>query len=143
MISGAATLRRSGVAHGLWLPALCLGLTAAALATMTQVPSASLRTMSAALLFLGVAGWMFLSEREGLTLGVLALYLGLADGYFKLSTGSPQATLARDVLLYGICFGIAARALIRRQEMRLPPYAGVIVVYVLLVIVQLANPGTG
>ena len=144
MIGGAATLRRGGgVAHGLWLPALSLGLTAAALATMTQVPSASLRTMSAALLFLGVAGWMFLSEREGLTLGVLALYLGLADGYFKLSTGSPQATLARDVLLYGICFGMAARALIRRQEMRLPPYAGVVVVYVLLVIVQLANPGTG
>jgi hypothetical protein len=142
MISGAATLRRGrGIGHGLRLPAFCAGLVAATLAIMTHAPSVSLLATSAALLCLGVAAWMFLSERYELTLGVLALYLGLADGYFKLSTGWPQATLVRDLLLYAICLGMIARALIRRREMRLPPYAGVLVVYVLLVLVQLANPG--
>jgi hypothetical protein len=74
---------------------------------------------------------------------VLALYLGVVDGYLKLRTGSVYATLARDLLLYAVCFGLLTKAVVRRQRLLPLPFTGVLVAYVLLVVVQLANPGTG
>ena len=96
----------------------------------------------AVITFVSVSAWMFVSERYTLTLAVLTLYLGLVDGYLKLRTGSEYATLARDVLLYAICLGLLARVVLRREEMRMPPLAGALIVYLLLVLVQLANPGS-
>jgi hypothetical protein len=113
------------------------------MAVAIPVGSQSLLTAIAAITFLGVGAWMFFSERLTLTLAVLTLYLGLLDGYLKLRTGSQYTTLARDVLLYAICLGLLARAVVRREEMRLPPYAGMLIVYLLLVVVQLANPDSG
>jgi hypothetical protein len=115
----------------------------ASMAVALRVGSPSVAEGCAVVLFLCASAWMFFSERYALTLAVLTLYLGLVDGYLKLKTGSEHATLARDVLLYAICLGLLARAVVRRQEMRLPPYAGVLLVYLLLVVVQLANPNSG
>jgi hypothetical protein len=103
----------------------------------------SLIAIIAVVAFVAACAWMLASERYTLTLAVVTLYLGLVDGYLKLSTGSELATLARDALLYAICLGIVARGLVRRGEMRLPPYAGLLIAYVLVVVVQLVNPGTG
>jgi hypothetical protein len=113
------------------------------MAVVVPVSSTSLLPGIAVITFLSVSAWMFFSERLTLTLAVLTLYLGLVDGFLKLKTGSQYATLARDVLLYAICVGLIVRAFVRRDEMRLPPYAGMLIVYVLLVLVQLANPDSG
>jgi hypothetical protein len=115
----------------------------ASMAVAFRVGSPSLVEGIAVISFLCASAWMFFSERYALTLAVLTLYLGVVDGYLKLKTGSQYATLARDVLLYAICLGLLARAVVRREEMRLPPFAGLLIVYVLLVVVQLANPETG
>jgi hypothetical protein len=115
---------------------VCLALT-------LRIDSPSLVGGVAVITLLSVSAWMFFSERLGLTLTVLTLYLGLVDGYLKLRTGSEHATLVRDVLLYAICLGILARAVIRREELRMPPYTGALVVYLLLVIAQVANPDSG
>jgi hypothetical protein len=115
----------------------------ASLAVALRVDSPSLVEGIAVITFLSASAWMFFSERYALSLAVLTLYLGLFDGYLKLKTGSPYATLARDVLLYAICLGVIAHALIRRQEVRLPPYGGILIAFLLLVVVQVANPGSG
>jgi hypothetical protein len=115
----------------------------ASLAVAIPAGSQSIVTGIAAITFLAVSAWMFFSERLTLTLAVLTLYLGLLDGYLKLRTGSQSTTLARDVLLYAMCLGLLARAVVRREEIRLPPYAGMLIVYLLLVVVQLANPDSG
>lgn len=115
----------------------------ASVAVAVRVDSPSLMQGIAVVVFLTACAWMFVTERYALSLAVLTLYLGLADGYLKLKTGSPYATLARDVLLYAACLGIAIRALIRREEVRLPPYGGMIMAFLLLAGVQVANPGTG
>ena len=115
----------------------------ASMAVAVRVGSPSLVEGIAVTTFLAASAWMFFSERYTLTLAALTLYLGVVDGYLKLKTGSEYATLARDVLLYAICLGLVARAVVRREELRMPPYAAVLVAYVLLVLVQLANPETG
>jgi hypothetical protein len=91
---------------------------------------------------IGVALWMFLSERLELTLGVLLLYLGVADGYLKLKTGSSMVTLGRDVLLYAIALGAFLRLLMRREPIRMPALSGWILALVGIVLVQMLNPGS-
>jgi hypothetical protein len=108
-----------------------------------RVGAPSLVTGLAVIGFLVALIWMFMSERYAVTLGVLILYLGLADGYLKLSTASSYATIGRDALLYAICLGFLARAFLRRRNLGMPPYGGLVIAYVLLVLVQLVNPGTG
>jgi hypothetical protein len=113
------------------------------LAVVVRIGSPSIAGGVGLVGFLCAAAWMFFSERYALTLAVLTLYLGLVDGYLKLHTGSGYATLTRDALLYAICFGLLARAVVRRERIPLPPLTGMLVAYVLLVVLQLANPGTG
>lgn len=91
----------------------------------------------------GASTWMFFSERRALTLAALVLYLGLLDGYLKLSTGSSLATLGRDVLLYAIVLGLLARSVLRREPLPAPPLTGLVLAFVALTLVQLLNPGTG
>jgi glycosyltransferase involved in cell wall biosynthesis len=85
---------------------------------------------------------MFLSERYAVTLGVLALYLGLLDGFLKLKTGSQFATLGRDILLYAIVLGALARFSMRANGIQLPPLSGWILAFTLLVLVGIFNPGS-
>ena len=107
-------------------------------ATRVQAPSLGLALGVSAGVALTV--WMFLSENMDRPIVVFLLYLGLLDGLLKLRTNSTAVTLVRDVLLYAILLGFLARAALRRQRLRPPPLTGWILAFVIVVIVQLANP---
>ena len=107
-------------------------------ATRVQAPSLGLALGVSAGVALTV--WMFFSENMDRPMVVFLLYLGLLDGFLKLRTNSTAVTLVRDVLLYAILLGFLARAALRRQKLRPPPMTGWILAFVMVVIVQLANP---
>src|SRR5262249_39058986 len=65
---------------------------------------------------------------------------GLLDGFLKLRTGSSLATVGRDALLYAVIAGIVARGVLRRQRLQLPPLSGWVLAFVVVVVVQMANP---
>lgn len=90
-----------------------------------------------------VAGWMLVSERYELSLAVLMLYLGVADGFLKLKTGSSHATLVRDILLYSITIGAVIRLAVRGETIRWPPLSGWVLAWVIVVAIQVANPENG
>lgn len=108
-----------------------------------RVPTVTALTALAVIVVLAIVGWMFLTKRYEWTLAVLLLYLGLADGYLKLRTGSSHATLLRDIFLYTIVAGVVIRAAVRHKTMELPPLGGWVLAWVLVVVVQLLNPGNG
>lgn len=111
-----------------------------ATAIVVKLPAASPLKL-ATLVGLFVIAWVFLtSPRTEVTLAVLMLYLGIADGYLKLKTNSSLTTLGRDVLLYAITIGMLVRAWLRREPMRLPPLSGWVLMWLALVLVQLFNP---
>lgn len=91
----------------------------------------------------GFALWMLLSERYAVTLAVLMVYVGLADGYLKLKTGSDQITLVRDMLLYAIVVGALARAAMRGEKFDLPPLKAWVIAWVVVVAIQIFNPHAG
>lgn len=91
-------------------------------------------------LLLPLAVWLFVSERYEITLAVLLLYLGLLDGLVKLTSGSNLATLGRDVLLYAIVLGAIVRIILRRTPLRLPPLTGLVLAWVAVCLMQVANP---
>lgn len=121
LIAAAACGASIAVAATLSVPSLLVGLGAVTLA--------------------GVALWMFLSERLEWPLAVLGLYLGLLDGFLKLSISSSFVTLGRDFLLYGIVLGFLARAALKGQTLARPPLVGWVLAYTAIVLVQLFNPG--
>jgi hypothetical protein len=86
------------------------------------------------------ATWLFLSERYEVTLVWFLLYLGLLDGVVKLTSGSSIGTLGRDALLYAIALGALARIAIRREPISIPPFTGVVVAWVAVCVMQVANP---
>jgi hypothetical protein len=92
---------------------------------------------------LAVTVWMLISERYEWSLAVLMLYLGLADGYLKLSTGSSQVTLLRDLLLYAIAAGALIRLAVRGERIGWPPLIGWVIAWIAVIVVQLANPADG
>jgi hypothetical protein len=113
---------------------------AAAVLIATRVGAPSLGLAVGVVAGIGVTAWMFFTERMEGPLVVLLLYLGLLDGYLKLRTNSSVTTLARDALLYVIVLGSLARAVLRRQVLRLPPLSGWILAFGVVVLVQLVNP---
>ena len=113
------------------------------LAITIQLPSATPLFGVVALGLLGAAAWMLFSERYEWSLAILMLYLGLADGFLKLKTGSSQATLLRDLLLYAIAVGALARVAIRRESLSLPPLSGWVIAWLIVVAIQIANPSNG
>src|SRR5215208_497576 len=103
MTAMAVAWRRNGGAKGtLALIGIFAALALAVLFVTIRMPSPSLTYTVVMTGLAALAGWMFVSENYPLTLGVLLLYLGLLDGFVKLSTGIGFATLGRDVLLYAI-----------------------------------------
>lgn len=118
-------------------------LVLAGLAITLKAPTATPLAAFAALGIFSAAIWMLATERYELSLAVLMLYIGLADGYIKLSTDSSQATLVRDMLLYAIVAGALIRMAIRHERLKLPPLAGWVIAWALVVIVQVANPSNG
>lgn len=89
-------------------------------------------------LLVAVPLWLACTKRTNLALAFVLLYLGLLDGVVKLSTGSQNATLGRDVLLYAVAIGMAARS---RGPRQMPALAGWVFAWIAAILVQLANPG--
>jgi len=108
-----------------------------------RVPAPPIAIAAGGAIFAIVVVWMFVSERKEWPLAVLALYLGLLDGFLKLATGSSYMTLGRDALLYAIVLGILARAALRKERLVLPPLSGWVIAFILVVLVQLFNPADG
>src|ERR1019366_1276932 len=83
--------------------------------------------------------WLFFSERYGVTLAVLLLYLGLLDGVVKLASGSNVATLGRDALLYAVALGALVRLILRKSSLPAPPLTGIVLAWVAVCVMQVAN----
>lgn len=113
----------------------------AALGLAYASPSASLIGPVLGVAVAGVAIWMMSSAKTHVTLAFLMLYLGLADGVIKLMTNSSYATLGRDALFYAIVVGILFRRALRKEKTVYPPLTGWIIAYLLVIFVQLFNPG--
>lgn len=96
----------------------------------------------AGFLFLALAAWCFSHQRVDRTLLVLGLYLGLLDAYIKLRSGSPFATLGRDVLVAAIAGGALLRTLGAQQRLRLPPLGGFVLAFCAVVLIEVFNPNT-
>ncbi len=88
-------------------------------------------------LVIAVPVWLAFTKRTSLALTIVLLYMGLLDGVVKLGTGSQTATLGRDVLLYGVAIGMAARS---RGPHRMPALSGWVFAWVVAILVQVANP---
>ena len=136
----AAELRDRVVLRPLGALAMAAVLTCAGLAITVQMPAPTPVTVLAVVGVLAAGAWMLVSERYEWSLAILMLYVGLADGFLKLSTGSSQVTLVRDLLLYAIAAGALIRMAVRREQPALPPLTGWVVAWLVVIGVQLANP---
>jgi hypothetical protein len=115
---------------------------AGAIAIAIAVPKPNpVLTLAAALGALGLLALM-INTRYEVSLGLLALYLGLLDGPVKLLSASQLASAIRDVLILAIVLAMAVRAVVVRDRLRLPPLGGWVVAFVAVVLVEAANPGT-
>lgn len=120
------------------IPYAAIAVAAVLIAGRTQTPSVGIALGLAS--GIGLAVWMFFTERLERPLAAFLLYLGLLDGFLKLRTNSSSITLGRDVLLYAIALGFLARAALRRESLRLPPLSGWVLAFTVVVLVQIANP---
>jgi len=119
-------------------------LVALGAAAMTWLAGSQRPLTAAAALFVVLASlWLATTRRTLLALALLMIYLGLLDGYVKLGTGSSYATFIRDVLLYALVAGLLVRAAIGRERLPVPPLSGWVLAFVVVVLVQLANPQAG
>lgn len=102
--------------------------------------SASGPVLLGATILLVVVAWFFTDRRVDRLLAVLALYLGLLDGYLKLRTGIQLFTLMRDLLVVAIATGVLLRSTRSGQTLRLPPLAGLVIAFAAIVVIELFNP---
>ena len=103
-------------------------------------PNPSYKGAFAAFGVFAISAWMLTSAKTHVTLAVLMVYLAVADGVIKNLSGSPNATLGRDVLLYAIAIGVLLKKIHRKEPFSAPPLTGWIVAFVAVVAVQLFNP---
>lgn len=82
------------------------------------------------------------SARYEVTLTILALYFGLADGVVKLETASQLVSSLRDVMIGAICLGAIMRMIARRERLRLPPLSGWVIAFAALTVLEAFNPHT-
>ena len=115
-------------------------LSVLATAVVATLPTPSPLIVAGVLVGLALPIWLATTRRLGLALIILLLYLGLADGVIKLTTGSPVATLGRDVLLYAITIGALVRLLALRRPIVLPPLSGWVIAFSAVVLIQLVGP---
>ncbi len=135
-----AAARGSGMRRGVTVAVAMLLTVAIAVAVAVRVSAPPTIDVVGGAVFAGIAVWMFFSERPEWPLTILALYLGLLDGYLKLASGVATLTIARDVLLYAIVLGILVRAALRKERLVLPPLGGWVIAFVVVVLVQVLNP---
>jgi hypothetical protein len=89
-----------------------------------------------------LCAFLAVNPRTELNLVIVALYLGLLDGYLKLSTGNAIAPAVRDLLLYAVVVGVLVRLAISDKPVHLPKYTGHVVLFAAIVLVQAVNPAT-
>lgn len=116
---------------------------ALALALTVALPHTSVALVLGAIVAaLGIFALVVCTRLE-LTVGFLAVYLGLLDGPLKLSTGGGEVTAAvRNVLILAICLGAILRLLVRRERLTLPPLSGWVLAFVAIVLLEALNPST-
>jgi O-Antigen ligase len=142
----AATARRLRASHPTDRTLRGLAVVGAALCVLSTIALAAGHVAGAgasavaAAAFLLLVGWCASHRRADQTLVALGLYLGLLDGYVKLSTGSSTITLARDVIVVAIACGALLRAMRSEQRLKLPPLGGLALAFGVVVLIELANP---
>jgi hypothetical protein len=115
---------------------------ATALVITVEVPTPNFFLVAG--IVLGALGLFALaaSARYEVTLAILALYLGLIDGVVKLETANQLVSSLRDIMIAAICLGAVVRLVVRREKVRLPPLSGWVIGFVVLTLVEAANPNT-
>lgn len=131
--------RRGELAHTALIAAVPAVL---ALAAAVAVPNPN--PFLAAGIAVGALGLFALaaSTRYEVTLTILALYLGLADGVVKLESANQFVSALRDVLIGAICLGAVVRLIVRRERIRLPPLSGWVIAFAALTLLEAFNPNT-
>ena len=142
MIASAAAARHLSPPRVLLVAAASIAAAGAAglLAVLAFQSTSTLIHVGAPAILAGVAIWMFFSEHYERSLAVLALYLGLLDGFLKLKTGSTIATLGRDVLLYAIAVGALVRLTLRRRPFQIPTLTLGVIAWVAICVAEVLNP---
>jgi hypothetical protein len=120
-------------------------LLVAAIAAALTVGIAHLPTLKGLALVLVVLGsvWCASTRHTALALALVMLYLGTLDGFLKLATGSNYVTFVRDALLFAIAIGVLLKATVSHTRFRVPPLGGWVIGFVVIVLIQLANPNDG
>jgi hypothetical protein len=120
------------------------GVIALAIAFVIAITVPDPNFFLAAGIVFGVMGLVALgaSVRYEVTLTILALYLGLVDGIVKLETANQMVSSLRDFMIAAICVGAVARMAVRRGQIRLPPLSGWVIAFVVLTLIEAANPNT-
>jgi hypothetical protein len=132
----AAATRR-----GLAVMVLAAALSLVAIGISIRLQTATPLVAGGVIGVLLLSAWMLFEPRTELSLAVLMVYMAAIDGYLKLKTGGSAALLARDLMLYAIAAGALLRALVRGRELRPPPLTGWVVAWVVVVGIQVFNPG--
>ena len=113
-----------------------------ALAIAIGVPHPSF-VLTLALIVAGVGVIaLVVSTRYEVTVTLVALYLGLLDGPVKLLSASQAASAARDVLIFAVVLGMVVRLIVKRERIQWPPLFGWVLAFVVVVLIQAANPET-
>jgi hypothetical protein len=121
--------------------AVVVALLAAALTTFID-DQGVVRGLAGALV-VGATVWLATTRHTQLALALFMVYLGVADGYVKLSTGVAAVSLLRDVLLYAIVVGLLVRAQVQGKRLAAPPLTAWVAGFAVLVLIQLFNPQAG
>jgi hypothetical protein len=82
------------------------------------------------------------NPRVEVSLVILGLYIGLLDGYLKLSTASSIAPAVRDVLVLSVVVGALIRLAISDTPVHAPKYFSHVLLFVAFVLAQAFNPST-
>lgn len=114
-----------------------------ALTVTIALPDANLLLVLAVIVgALGVVGLVAYSRLE-VTVTLVLLYLALLEGPVKMLTSTREVTaVIPEILIIAVVAGALLRMLARRQRLTLPPLAGWVVAWVLLVLVNAFNPKT-
>ncbi len=87
--------------------------------------------------------FLFTNKRLELSIGMIAIYVGMLEGPIKLGTGAGKsATALRDVLIGIVALGALMRLSRSRQRVRVPPLAAWVFAFIGLVLVEAFNPKT-
>jgi len=128
--------------------ALLIGLAglvpaAAGVGLVVALPHPNLALVTGAIVgTLGIL-WLIVCTRLEVTVGLLAVYLGMIDGPLKLGTGGGEVTAAvRNVLILAICLGAVLRIVVRRERVQMPPLTAWVLGFVVIVLIEVFNPKT-